>query len=78
MAKDKDDQIRIIEENIFKRLKSLLVGKYFSGKAKGIKDGQILTEKILDLFDNKQIWKVAMNQQTMSSIESLKMNLMQK
>ena len=73
LAKDKDDQIRIIEENIFKRLKSLLLGKHFSGKAKGIKDGQILTEKILDLFDNKQIWKVATkNQQTMSSIESLK------
>ncbi len=73
LAKDKDDQIRIIEENIFKRLKSLLVGKHFSGKAKGIKDGQILTEKILDLFDKKQIWKVATkNQQTMSSIESLK------
>ena len=73
LAKDKDDQIRIIEENIFKRLKSLLVGKHFSGKAKGVKDGQILTEKILDSFDNKQIWKIATkNQQTMTSIESLK------
>ncbi len=73
LAKDKDDQIRIIEENIFKRLKSLLVGKHFSGKAKGVKDGQVLTEKILDSFDNKQIWKIATkNQQTMTSIESLK------
>ena len=73
LAKDKDDQIRIIEENIFKRLKSLLIGKHFSGKAKNIKDGQILTEKLLDSFDNKQIWKVVTkNQQTMSSIESLK------
>ena len=42
LAKDKDDQIRIIEENIFKRLKSLLTGKHFSGKLKGVKDGQIL------------------------------------
>ena len=51
----------------------MLIGKHFSGKAKNVKDGQILTEKILDSFDNKQIWKVATkNQQTMSSIESLK------
>ena len=73
LAKDKDDQIRIIEENIYKRLKSLLVGKHFSGKSKEIKDGQILTEKILEKFDNKQIWKIATkNQQTMTNIENLK------
>ena len=45
LAKDKDDQIRIIEENIFKRLKSLLIGKAFFRKAKGVKDGQILPKK---------------------------------
>ena len=73
LAKDKDDQIRIIEENIFKRLKSLLIGKHFSGKAKDMKDGQVLTEKILDTFDKKQIWKIGTkNQQTMTSIENLK------
>ena len=51
----------------------MLIGKHFSGKAKNVKDGQILTEKLLDSFDSKQIWKVVTkNQQTMSSIESLK------
>ncbi|MEC8099878.1 MAG: DNA-directed RNA polymerase subunit beta [Pseudomonadota bacterium] len=73
LAKDKDDQIRIIEENVFKRLKSLLIGKHFSGKVKDLKDGQVLTEKILDAFDKKQIWKIGTkNQQTMTSIENLK------
>ena len=72
LAKDKDDQIRIIEENVLS-IQSLLIGKHFSGKAKNVKDGQILTEKLLDSFDSKQIWKVVTkNQQTMSSIESLK------
>ena len=73
LAKDKDDQIRIIEENIFKRLKSLLIGKHFSGKLKGVNEGQVLTEKILDSFDKKQIWKIGTkNQQTMTDIENLK------
>ncbi len=73
LAKDRDDQIRIIEENTYQRLKSLLIGKHYSGSNKSIKDGQVITEKLLSAMDNKQIWKVATkNQQTMSNIEELK------
>ena len=73
LAKDRDDQIRIIEENTYQRLKSLLLGKHFSGTNKKIKDGQVITEKLLSDLDKKQIWKISTkNQQTMSSIEELK------
>ncbi len=73
LAKDRDDQIRIIEENINQRLKSLLVGKHASKSQKGLKDGQTITEKFMDSLSNKDLWKLSTkNQQTMTSIEELK------
>ena len=73
LKKDRDDQIRIIEENIYQRLKSLLVGKQSTGNFKGLKEGQVITEKFIDTVEKKLAWKISTkNQQTMSSIESLK------
>ncbi len=74
LAKDRDDQIRIIEENIHQRLKSLLVGKHaMKGVQKNIKEGQVITEKLIDSLSKKDLWKLSTkNQQTMSSIENLK------
>ena len=73
LAKDRDDQIKIIEENTYQRLKSLLIGKHFSGNQKKIKDGQVITEKLLSELDKKQIWKISTkNQQIMTSLEGLK------
>ena len=73
LAKDRDDQVRIIEENTYQRLKSLLLGKHFTGSNKNIKEGQVITEKMLSEIDKKDIWKIATkNQRTMSDIEELK------
>ena len=73
LAKDRDDQIRIIEENIHQRLKGLLLGKKVLKSQKGIKEGQAITEKLIDDIDKKDVWKLTTkNQQTMTDIESLK------
>ena len=36
-------------------LKSLLIGKTFLGKAKDLKEGQVITEKTLDAYDKKHM-----------------------
>ena len=73
LAKDRDDQIRIIEANIHQRLKSLLIGKQAVKAQKGIKEGQVITEKNFNEIDKKDLWKISTkNQKTMTSIESLK------
>jgi DNA-directed RNA polymerase subunit beta len=73
LAKDRDDQIRIIEENIQQRLKGLLVGKQVIKAQKGTKEGQAITEKFIEELDKKDIWSLSVkNQQTMTDIESLK------
>jgi len=73
LAKDRDDQIRIIEENIHQRLKGLLIGKQVIKSQKGVKEGQVISEKIIDNIDKKDLWKLSVkNQKTMTDMESLK------
>ena len=73
LAKDRDDQIRIIEANIHQRLKGLLVGKQSLKSQKGLKEGQIISEKIFGEIEKKDLWKITTkNQKTMASIENLK------
>ncbi|MAJ24057.1 MAG: DNA-directed RNA polymerase subunit beta [Rickettsiales bacterium] len=73
LAKDRDDQIRIIEENIHQRLKSLLVGKQVAKSQKGIKTGQTITEKFMDEMNKSDQWKLTVkNQKNMDELENLK------
>ena len=73
LAKDRDDQIRIIEANIHERLKGLLVGKQSLKSQKGLKEGQTISEKIFGEIEKKDLWKITTkNQKTMASIENLK------
>ena len=51
LAKDRDDQIRIIEANIHQRLKGLLLGKQSLKSQKGLKEGQIISEKTFSEID---------------------------
>jgi DNA-directed RNA polymerase subunit beta len=51
----------------------LLLGKKVIKSQKGIKEGQVITEKFIDDIDKKDVWKLSTkNQQTMTNIESLK------
>jgi DNA-directed RNA polymerase subunit beta len=54
LSKDKDDEIKIVRDNAYKKVKKLLVGKHLSEKLldkKGhvlLKKGVVLTEEIID------------------------------
>jgi len=74
LAKDRDDELEILERNIYGRLSELLVGKQASGGPKGISDGTKITESLLEgLPSRKSWWQIALkNEKAMSEAETLK------
>ena len=73
LAKDRDDELAILERNIYGRLKPLLEGKDAVSGPKGFETGKI-TEDVLDNQLTKgQWWKLAVsNDKVMTEIEALK------
>jgi DNA-directed RNA polymerase subunit beta len=72
LAKDRDDELAILERNIFGRLKELLVGKESVSGPKGMARGAITVEALLDLSKG-QWWQVAVaDEAVMSEIEAIK------
>ncbi|MFP5468574.1 MAG: DNA-directed RNA polymerase subunit beta, partial [Alphaproteobacteria bacterium] len=74
LAKDRDDELAILERNIYGRLSELLVGKQASGGPKGMADGTKITEALLEgLPSRKSWWQIALkNEKAMSEAETLK------
>ncbi|MDO9459184.1 MAG: DNA-directed RNA polymerase subunit beta, partial [Alphaproteobacteria bacterium] len=74
LAKDRDDELAILERNIYGRLRELLVGKQASSGPKDITDGVRISEVLLDeLPSRKSWWQIALkNEQAMTEAETLK------
>jgi DNA-directed RNA polymerase subunit beta len=72
LAKDRDDELAILERNIFSRLKSLLVGKEASAGPKGFEKGRV-TEAALSELSRGLWWKIALaDEAAMAEIEALR------
>jgi DNA-directed RNA polymerase subunit beta len=74
LAKDRDDELGILERNIYGRLQELLAGKTAASGPRGISDGTKITESLLDGFPSRKAWwQIALkNEKAMSEIELLK------
>ena len=74
LAKDRDDELGILERNIYGRLQELLIGKTAVSGPKGVSDGTKITESLLDGFSSRKAWwQIALkNEKTMSEVELLK------
>jgi len=73
LAKDRDDELAILERNTYGRLKDFLVGKTASGGAKGVKDGARITETMLADMSQGQWWQMTLsNEKAQAEIEQLK------
>ena len=71
-AKDRDDELAILERNIFGRLKTLILGKDAVSGPKGLEKGEI-TEQGLEELSKGQWWKIGLaDEAAMSEIEALK------
>jgi DNA-directed RNA polymerase subunit beta len=73
LAKDRDDELAILERNIYGRLKPLLLGKNAVAGPKGFEKGVIAEEVLEERLSKGQWWKIAVADETaMSEIEALK------
>ncbi len=73
LAKDRDDELAILERNIYGRLKPLILGKDAVSGPKGFETGKITEEVLEEQLSRGQWWKIAVaDDKVMSEIEALK------
>src|SRR5262249_38412100 len=73
LAQDRDDELAILERNIFGRLHDILVNKTAMSGPKGIKGETRITENLLAEYTRGQWWEFGLkNEQAMAEAEALK------
>ncbi|MEM9616747.1 MAG: DNA-directed RNA polymerase subunit beta [Pseudomonadota bacterium] len=73
LAKDRDDELAILERNIYGRLKPLLLGKDAVSGPKGFEKGTVTEEVLEEQLSKGQWWKIGIaDEAAMSEIEALK------
>ncbi len=72
LARDRDDEMAILERNIYARLKSMLLGKTAVKGPKGVKSGSEITEELLETLSRGQWWQLALgDEKDASAVEAL-------
>jgi DNA-directed RNA polymerase subunit beta len=56
LAKDRDDELAILDRNVYSRLSELLVGKMAISGPKGFKKDTVLSKDVLDGYPRSQWW----------------------
>ena len=73
LAKDRDDEMSILQRNIANRLQDVLVGKQAASGPKGIDADAKITPAMLDDLPVSQWWQIALkNDQAMAEVEAMK------
>ena len=72
LARDRDDELAILERNIYARLKSMILGKTAVKGPKGIKSGSEITEELLETLSRGQWWQLALgDEKDAAEVEAL-------
>ncbi len=73
LAKDRDDELDILERNIFARLQELLLHKVAATGPKGLAAETRITTTILEGLTHNQWWHIGLkNEKAMAEVEALK------
>jgi DNA-directed RNA polymerase subunit beta len=73
LAKDRDDELAILDRNVYSRLAELLVGKKAVAGPKGFKRDTDLAREVLDSYPRSQWWTFAVeSDQLMIEIEAMR------
>jgi DNA-directed RNA polymerase subunit beta len=73
LAEDRDDELAILERNIFSRLAEILLHKTAASGPKGLAADTKITQGVLDAISRHQWWQIGLrNDKAMSEIEALK------
>jgi DNA-directed RNA polymerase subunit beta len=72
LARDRDDELAILDRNIYARLKGFILGKTAVKGPKGVKAGSKITEELLDGLSRGQWWQLALgDEKDASEVEAL-------
>jgi len=72
LARDRDDELAILERNIYARLKSLIIGKTAVKGPKGVKAGSEINDELLSTLSRGQWWQLALeNENDAKEVEAL-------
>jgi DNA-directed RNA polymerase subunit beta len=63
LARDRDDEMEILERNIYTRLKTLILGKTAVKGPKGVKSGSEINEELLETLSRGQWWQLALGEE---------------
>ena len=72
LARDRDDELAILERNIYARLKSMILGKSAVKGPKGVKAGAEINEELLGKLSRGQWWQLALgDEKDAAEVEAL-------
>jgi DNA-directed RNA polymerase subunit beta len=72
LAKDRDDELAILDRNVYGRLKGVLMHKVVAKGPKGIKKDAKITEALLDDVARSHWWEIALkNEKAMAEVEAI-------
>ncbi|MBD3623998.1 MAG: DNA-directed RNA polymerase subunit beta, partial [Rhodobacteraceae bacterium] len=72
LARDRDDELAILERNIYARLKSLILGKTAVKGPRGVAAGSTIDEALLEGLSRGQWWQLALGEdKDASEVEAL-------
>ena len=73
LAKDRDDELAILDRNVYTRLNNMLVGKAAIAGPKGFKKDSTLTKDMVEEYPRSQWWAFAVeDDKLMSEIEAMR------
>jgi DNA-directed RNA polymerase subunit beta len=72
LAKDRDDELQILDRNVYGRLKDALMGQEVSKGPKGARKGTDINQEILDDIPRSQWWEVGLkDEKAMAGVEAI-------
>ncbi len=72
LAKDRDDEMQILDRNVYARLRESLMGKVVSKGPKGARKGTEINEEILAEIPRSQWWEIGLQEEkAMAEVEAI-------
>jgi DNA-directed RNA polymerase subunit beta len=72
LAKDRDDELQILDRNVYGRLRDALLGQEVSRGPKGARKGTDITQEILDDIPRSQWWEIGLkDEKAMAGVEAI-------
>jgi DNA-directed RNA polymerase subunit beta len=72
LAKDRDDELQILDRNVYARLKTALIGKEAAKGPKGARKGTTLNDEVLNDIPRSQWWEIGLSDEAaMAEVEAI-------